>query len=112
MEGENFNNNENQQSVNEGGFDPMTGQPVNQQPAYQQPVVDETVGVGEWMLTTLLCCIPIVNIVLMFVWSFGNNTKPSKKNWARAALIWVAIVLVLYIILIAVFGATIASSMY
>ena len=92
---------------NNVNFDPMTGQPVN-----QQPVVDETVGVGEWMLTTLLCCIPIVNIVLMFVWSFSNNTKPSKKNWARAALIWVAIVLVLYIILIAVFGAAIASSLY
>lgn len=97
---------------NNMNFDPMTGQPVNQQPVYQQPVVDETVGVGEWMLTTLLCIIPIVNIVMMFVWSFSANTKPSKKNWARAALIWTAIVLVLYIILIAAFGAAFASSMY
>ena len=94
---------------NNVNFDPMTGQPVNQQPAYQQPVVDETVGVGEWMLTTLLCIIPIVNIVMMFVWSFSSNTKPSKKNWARAALIWTAIVLVLYIILIAAFGAALTS---
>ena len=50
MEGENFNNNENQQSVNEGGFDPMTGQPVNNNnvggfdPMTGQPVNNNNVG--------------------------------------------------------------------
>ena len=94
---------------NNMNFDPMTGQPVNQQPVYQQPMGEEPVGIGEWMLTTLLCCIPIVNLVMLFVWGFGSGTKTSKKNWAKASLIWAAIILVIYIIIIVAFGAAFAS---
>ncbi|MBD9156718.1 MAG: hypothetical protein EGQ17_07770 [Lachnospiraceae bacterium] len=64
---------------------------------------------GEWLVTMLLMLIPCVNIVLMFVWAFSSKEKKSKSNYFKAALIFAAIVLVLYIILIAIFGVAITS---
>lgn len=62
------------------------------------------VTVGNWLLTSLLMCIPFVNIILLFVWAFGNNTPISKANWAKAALIWALISIVLYVLLFVVIG--------
>ncbi len=69
------------------------------------------VTVGNWLLTSLLLCIPLVNIILLFVWAFGSNTPISKANWAKAALLWVlisAVVYVLLLVVIAVVGAATA----
>lgn len=57
------------------------------------------ISVGEWMITYLICCLPIVNIVMLFVWAFGSGTNPSKANWAKASLIWFAIAFVLYMLM-------------
>ena len=78
---------------------------------YQEPESDleEPVSVGEWLVSMLLMLIPCVNIVLMFVWAFSSKEKKSKSNYFKAALIFAAIVLVLYIILIAIFGVAITS---
>lgn len=64
------------------------------QPQYQQPVSmppQNVTSTGSWVLTLFLMCIPIVNIVLLFVWAFGSNTEASKQNWARANLVWILI---------------------
>ena len=70
---------------------------------------DQTVTMGEWFVTGLLMCIPIVNIVMIFVWAFGSNTKPSKANLFKLYLIMMAISIVIGIIL-AVTGALTFSS--
>ncbi len=62
---------------------------------------DQTVTIGEWFVTGLIMCIPIVNIVMMFVWAFGSNTKPSKANFFKLSLIMAAISIVLGIVLAA-----------
>jgi hypothetical protein len=49
------------------------------------------VTIGNWLLTYLLMCIPVVNLILLFVWAFGGTTPESKANWAKASLIWMAI---------------------
>ena len=70
-------------------------QPYQQQ--YQRPPqqmhipTDAVTGTGEWMLTLFLVAIPIVGFIMLLIWSFGSNTAPSKKNWARATLIWTLI---------------------
>ena len=83
-------------------------QPQIQMPEPQQEL-EEPVSLGEWMISMLLMCIPCVNIVLMFIWAFSSTEKKSKSNYFKAALIFAAIVLVLYIILIAIFGVAITS---
>jgi hypothetical protein len=57
------------------------------------------VGFGEWFITIFLAAIPLLNIVLFFVWAFSSNTKPSKANWAKATLVWAVIAIVFYIII-------------
>ena len=78
---------------------------------YREPETDleEPISMGEWLVTMLLMLIPCVNIVLMFVWAFSSKEKKSESNYFKAALIFAAIVLVLYIILIAIFGVAITS---
>lgn len=69
------------------------------------------VALGDWMLTMLICAIPIVNIIMLFVWGFGSNTQPSKANWAKATLIWFAIIIAFYVLVfIAILGGMATSS--
>jgi hypothetical protein len=49
------------------------------------------VSLGDWVLTLIILCIPIVNIVMLFVWGFASGTHPSKQNFCRAYLILLAI---------------------
>ena len=58
----------------------------------------QTVSVGEWIISYILLCLPIVNIIMMFIWAFGANAKPSKKTWARAMLIIMVVGIILSII--------------
>lgn len=62
------------------------------------------VTIGNWMLTILLMCIPLVNIILLCVWAFGSNTPVSKANWAKASLIWMGIAVGLYVVLLVLVG--------
>ncbi len=60
---------------------------------YDEDEIDrnDPVRMGEFVWSILLASIPIVNIICLCVWAFGKNAKPSKKNWARAKLIWVLV---------------------
>ncbi len=58
-------------------------------------VQHEPVSVGDWVVTIIISIIPLVNIVMLIVWAFGSNTNPSKANWAKAYLAFVAIFFVL-----------------
>lgn len=72
---------------------------IQQTQEYQNNVVHKTaseMSVGEWLITMLILIIPIVNIVMLFVWGFGN--ADPRRNYARASLIWMAISIVLVII--------------
>ncbi|WP_260858044.1 hypothetical protein [Bacillus sp. FJAT-22090] len=73
-------------------------------------VVNKTAGemsVGEWLLTMLIMIIPIANIVMLFVWSFGS--PDPRRNYARASLIWMAISIAFIIIFYGVIIAFIIS---
>ncbi|MDZ7796701.1 MAG: hypothetical protein U5N56_06520 [Candidatus Marinimicrobia bacterium] len=69
----------------------------------------QVVQTKEWLLTYLIVLIPLVNIIMLFVWAFGSTTKLSKANWAKASLIWFVIVFVFYILIFVVIGVSTAS---
>ncbi len=87
-------------------------QPIYQQPMYQQPIIqqnfvsDQIVSVGDWIGTFILSAIPFVGFILLLVWAFGSTTKKSKSNYAKAVLIMLIIVLILYGVVFAIFGAS------
>lgn len=94
---------------------PAYAQPVYSQPAASNLSEDAELTTGNWMLTLLLTFIPIVNIVMLFIWGFGDSAPFAKKNWARAQLIWTAIMVGIYIIIFVIFiavGVSLSSNPY
>lgn len=78
----------------------------NVQPHYNsQPEMGPVISVKEWLVTILLLAIPIVNLIMLFVWGFGGGANKSLANYAKAALIWVLIITVVYILFfVLIFG--------
>ena len=62
-------------------------------------------SVGSWMLTMLLVGIPVFGFIYLLMLAFGSGHSASKRNWAKASLIWAVIGVVLGIVLSAVLGA-------
>ncbi|WP_017811303.1 MULTISPECIES: hypothetical protein [Paenibacillus] len=87
----------------------MSNLPQDNYPPGQQGYNTGVVSFKEWMITMLLMAIPIVNLVMLFVWAFGGNTNLSKSNYAKAALIWIVIGIVVSVIFSVLFGAAIAG---
>lgn len=76
---------------------------------YRNQVVEqhpEPVSMKDWMVTLLIMLIPLVNIVMPFVWAFGGGTNPSKANFFKAQLLLVAIGIVIWFL----FAGTLVTS--
>ena len=67
------------------------------------------VTVGNWMITLFIMIIPLINIIMLFVWAFSGGPKISKANWAKASLLWLLIMIVINIIIFAIFGNALLS---
>ncbi|MDD3404344.1 MAG: hypothetical protein PHQ72_13500 [Hespellia sp.] len=66
---------------------------------------------GDWLVTLLLLMIPCVNIIMMFVWAFGDKTgNLNRKNYAKAMLILLGILLVIYLFVIIIMAIAIGAS--
>ena len=80
-----------------GNYAQMPNYPMNNTAPAEKT---ETMTVGQWVGTILLTsCIPVVSLVLLFVFAFGDSPQP-KKNYCRANLIIMAIVLGIELLLI------------
>ncbi len=69
---------------------------------------NEPLSVGGWIGTLILLAIPIVNIIMIFVWAFGKGNI-GRKNYAIASLILFLIMIVIYIVLALVYGISLAG---
>lgn len=45
------------------------------------------ISLGEWIITFIVLAIPLVNIIMLFVWGFSSGTNANKQNFCRATLI-------------------------
>jgi hypothetical protein len=54
------------------------------------------ISLGEWIITFILLAIPLVNIIMLFVWGFSSSTNPNKQNFAKATLIIYLIAIVCF----------------
>ena len=62
---------------------------------------NDVITTGNWVIVYLIMGIPLVNIIMLFVWAFGGGTPASKANWAKASLIWLVIVFILTLLVLA-----------
>jgi Na+/melibiose symporter-like transporter len=68
----------------------------------------DTLSVGDWMSVLLLISIPVVNIVMLFIWALSSEANETKSNFATAALMWFVVIIILWF----VFFASLASIFY
>ena len=52
-------------------------------------------SVKDWAITIFISGLPLIGIVMLFVWAFSDDTNLNKKNWAKGNLL---IMLILFII--------------
>lgn len=68
------------------------------------------VSLIDWIISFIIMAIPVVNIIMLCVWAFGNRTPKSKSNWAKANLIFMFIGVVLLIVFWGAIAALVLSS--
>jgi ABC-type Na+ efflux pump permease subunit len=74
-----------------------------------QQFMNKPITLGEWFVTLLIAAIPLVGFIMLFVWAFSGNTNVNKANWAKATLLWMAVLIVLGILFFGVFAAFFSS---
>jgi len=70
---------------------------------------DQIVSMGDWIVTFILSGIPVVGFIMILVWAFGGGAKISKRNYARAALIFAVVVGFISILCSIIFSTTLAA---
>jgi hypothetical protein len=66
----------------------------------------------EWFFTLFILALPLIGLVMYFVWSFGETGNISRRNFCRATLLWFLICFgfgVLCLIGFLIFGGTMAA---
>ena len=76
----------------------------------QIPYDNNRITVSDWMLTVFIASLPLVGIIMLFVWAFSNNVPESKANWAKAMLLWSLIVIILVAVFMTIFGGAFFGS--
>ena len=66
------------------------------------------VSVGGWMGAQLLFAIPVVNIIALIVIA-ATTPNRSKRNYCIAALVWMALAVVAFVLAIMFFGPQIVD---
>lgn len=88
---------------------PKVERPVSYQQTTKAYEAVDHISMGQYLIMFLITAIPIAGIVMLFIWAFGSETGPNKKNFARAYLIMMAIAIGLSILISIVMGAIMAS---
>lgn len=61
------------------------------------------VSVGSWMWMMFITAIPVVGVIMILVWAFTGENE-SRKNYFRAILMWVLLLVALFFGLLLVSG--------
>lgn len=69
----------------------------------------QPMSIGEWIITLIITYIPLVGLIMLFVWAFGDGSHPSKKTWAQATLIMIVVGIVLMILFFGIIASIFGS---
>ena len=57
-----------------------------------------TIGTWGWIGILILLSIPLVNVILVILWSFGVAKKRVKQSFARAVLVLALVTLLIMVV--------------
>ncbi len=83
----------------------MSDEQVPQNNPYYPPVspaqfYPPPLSVKDWLVTLIIAAIPLVGIIMLFIWAFSSDGNIHKKNFSKALLLFTLIMIILYIVLI------------
>lgn len=96
--------------VQQGQVPPYNLNDAQQQTVSKNPALDAPLTVLDFFLMSLLSFVPIIGFIFLLIWAFSGNTNINRKNYARAALIWILVSIGL-VILLSIIGSGILNSM-
>lgn len=96
--------------VQQGQSAPYNLNGTQQQTVSKNPALDAPLTVLDFFLMSLLSFVPIIGFIFLLIWAFSGNTNINRKNYARAALIWILVSIGL-VILLSIIGGGILNSM-
>jgi hypothetical protein len=54
--------------------------------------------VGEWWVTLIVLCIPLLNIILCLVWALSSSGNIHRRSFCRATLFLIPVVVVIALV--------------
>lgn len=66
---------------------------------------------GQWVLTMIVFMIPLVNIIMLFVWAFGSG-NPNRANFCKAQLLIYLIALLIGLVFVLFIGGSASGTHY
>ncbi len=96
--------------VQQGQVPPYNLNGTQQQIVSKNTALDAPLTVLDFFLMSLLSFVPIIGFIFLLIWAFSGNTNINRKNYARAALIWILVSIGL-VILLSIIGGGILNSM-
>ena len=80
---------------------------------YRSRVAKDPISVGGWIGRTLIPCIPVVGgivyLIMLFIWSGSKDKEETFRNWAKAQLIVIGVIVALAIVSALVFGTALTD---
>jgi chromate transport protein ChrA len=74
--------------------------------------LEKPLSTGEWFVTLVVLAIPVIGLIMHFVWAFGGGTNLGRRNFCRAFLLMVAVLFCLGVLTLVGFlllGGTMAA---
>ena len=68
------------------------------EPRQEKESLQAVVKIEEWLFLILLGMIPVINLIAFLYLSFSRKINVNKRNFARAVLIYLIIILILVIL--------------
>ena len=97
----------------ECGYNFAAGTSPHTAPTQAPAAIEDTapLKVSDYLIMSLLSCIPIAGIVVMLIWAFSSGVNVNRRNYSRAYLILAAVGVVLYILLLIAMTAFMIATM-
>jgi hypothetical protein len=54
--------------------------------------------VGEWWVTLIVLCVPLLNIILCLVWALRSSGNIHRRNFCRATLLLIPVAVVIALV--------------
>lgn len=91
MYNSNYKNMDNQ-NINQENIDKSTEKIQNISEIYESKnnttESNSVISTKQWVVIILISYIPILGFIFLLIWAFGDEYNKTKKNWARAQLIY------------------------